>query len=69
MVKCSCKDCQIFVQKSSHFLKILLVNPHNFSAKHVNLQLAETPVFDERCYQYTQSMYIAKYVDIFYHIE
>ncbi len=60
IVKYSCKGHQIFVQKSSRFLKILLLNPHNDSAKHVNLQLAHTPVFDkcERCYQYTQSMCI-----------
>ncbi len=32
------------------------MNPHNLFAKHVNLQLAQTPVFDDRCYQYTQSM-------------
>ncbi len=58
MVKCSCEDRQIFVQKSSHFFEILPVNLHNFFAKHVNLQLAQTTVFEGRCYQYTHSMYI-----------
>ncbi len=58
MAKCSCKDRQIFVQKSSNFLRILLVISHNLSTKHTNLQLTQTPVFDKRCYQYTQSMYI-----------
>ncbi len=65
MVKCSCKDRQIFVRKLSHFLKILLMNAHNFSVKHINLQLAQTPVFDERYYQYTQSVYIVKDADMF----
>ncbi len=43
---------------AQNFLKILSMNPHNFSVKHVNLQPAQTPVFDERCYQNTQSMCI-----------
>ncbi len=43
---------------AQNFLKILLVNSHNIYAKHVNLQVPQTPVFDERCYQYTQSMRI-----------
>ncbi len=64
MVKCSCKYSQIFVQKSSHFLNILLANPLSFSAKHVNLQLAQTPVFDQRFQQYTQSICIVKDVDM-----
>ncbi len=36
------------------------MDTHNFSAKHVNLQLSQTPVFDEHCYQYTQSLCIVK---------
>ncbi len=43
---------------AQNFLKILVVNPRNFSAKHVNKQLAQTPVFDEHYYQYSQSMCI-----------
>ncbi len=49
---------------AQNFLKILLVNrgesPQLFcktQEKHVNMQLARPPVFDERCYHYTQSMY------------
>ncbi len=46
---------KIFSTLAQNFLKIFLVNPNNFSAKHVNLQLAQTPVADERCCLYTQS--------------
>ncbi len=42
----------IFPTLAQNFLKILLVNPRNFSTKHVNLQLAQTPMFDERCHEY-----------------
>ncbi len=52
------KVIKIFQMLAQNFLKILLLNPQNFSAKHVNLQLAQTPVFDRRCDQYTQSMCI-----------
>ncbi len=43
----------------AYLLQILLVNPHNFSAKHVHLQLAQSPMFDEHCYQYPQSTCIS----------
>ncbi len=49
---------KIFPTLAQNFLKILLVNPYNFSAKRVNLQLVQTPKFEERCYQYTQSVCI-----------
>ncbi len=54
---------KIFPMLAHNFLKILLVNPCESPqpfcktrVKHVNLQLAQTPVFDDRCYQYTHSM-------------
>ncbi len=43
-----------FCTKIVTFLKILPVNLRNFSAKLVNLPLDQTPVFDERCYQYQE---------------
>ncbi len=49
------KVIKIFPILAQNFLKILLVSPYNFSAKYENLQLAATPVFNQRCYQYTQS--------------
>ncbi len=47
---------KIFPILAQNFLTILLMNLCNFSAKPVYLQLAQTSMFDEHCYQYTQSM-------------
>ncbi len=44
------KVTKIFPMLAQNFRKILLANPHNFSAKHVNLQLAPIPMFDELYY-------------------